>query len=78
MRKNANQIKIAARALRIDGAIGHLHFASGVGHGAVFFVSRGGRQNYIRSLRCFRQEHIVNDQQFESGKTIGLRDRVRL
>ncbi len=68
VRQDAQQIEIAARALRVDGALRHLHFAGRVGQRAVFFVSGCRGQNHVRALRRFGQEHILHDEQFEAGK----------
>ena len=70
VRKNAEQIEIAARTLRIDRAMRHLHFARGVRERAVFFVGGGGGQNDVRALRGFRQEHVVHHEQFEAGELV--------
>ena len=74
MRKDANQIEIAARALRIDRAVGHLHFTRGVGERAIFFVGRCRGQNHVGTLRGFREEHFVDDEQFEPGELVRLGD----
>ncbi len=74
VRKNAKQVEIAARALRIDGAVRHLHFAGRVGQRAVFFVSGGGGQHDVGALRRFGQEHIVHDEQIEAGEPVGRGD----
>ncbi len=78
VRKNADQVEIAARALRIDRAMGQLHFAGGIGQRAVFFVSGGGGQHHVGALRGFGEEHVLHDQQFEAGRAGPARRRAKV
>ena len=73
VRKNADQIEIAARALRVNRAMGHLHFAGGVGERAVFFVGRRRGEDDVGALRGFGQEHFVDYEQLEAAEIVGLR-----
>jgi hypothetical protein len=73
MRKNAKEVEVAARPLRIDRAMRQLHFARGVRERTILLVCGRSRQHDVRALRGLRQEHVVHDQQFEAGQTVGLR-----
>ena len=65
MRKNAHQVKVAARAHHF-GALAHqLNFAGSVRDRAVFFVGGSRRKNNVRRFRGFRQEHFLYDEQIE-------------
>ncbi len=70
VRKDADQIEIAPRTLRIDGTVSHLDFAGSVGESAIFFVSGGGGKNHVRALGGLGEEHVVHDEQIESGDFI--------
>ena len=72
MRQDANQIEIAAWALRIDRTVRHLHFAGRVGERAIFFVGGCRGQDNVGALRGFGQEHFVDHEQFESGELVRL------
>ena len=52
----------------------NLDFAGGIGERAVFFVSGGGGQDDVGALRGFGEEHVVNDEQFETGEAVGRGD----
>ena len=64
VRKNAEQVEIAARAHDFGGFVQRLNLAAGIGNGAIFFVRRGGGENDVGLLSRFRHKHFVDDDEF--------------